>query len=49
MLDSFPGKNLVLINLGGTVVVLPITFTVDGKLRIAIASGNSMFVFGLRD
>ena len=49
VLDSFPGKNLVLINLGGTVVVLPITFTVDGKLRIAIASGNSMFVFGLRD
>ena len=49
VLDSFPGKNLVLINLGGTVVVLPITFPVGGKLRIAIASGNSMFVFGLRD
>jgi alcohol dehydrogenase (cytochrome c) len=49
VLDSFTGKNLVAINLGGIAVASPITFTAGGKQRIAISCGNSMFVFGLRE
>ncbi len=49
VLDSFTGKNLISMNLGGTVAASPITFTAGGKQRIAISSGNSMFVFGLRE
>ena len=49
VLDSFTGKNLRSINLGANVVSSPITFTAAGKQRIAIASGNSIFVFGLRE
>lgn len=49
VLDSFTGKNLRSLNLGANVVASPITFTAAGKQRVAIASGNSIFVFGLRD
>ncbi len=49
VLDAFTGKKLLSLNLGGTVGASPITFTAGGKQRIAIASGNSMFVFGLRE
>lgn len=49
VLDSFSGKNLRSLNLGANVVASPITFTAAGKQRVAIASGNSIFVFGLRD
>ena len=49
VLDSFTGKNLRSINLGANVVASPITFTAAGKQRVAIASGNSIFVFGLRE
>ncbi len=49
VLDAFTGKSLLSVNLGGTVGASPITFTAGGKQRIAIASGNSMFVFGLRE
>ena len=49
VLDSFSGKNLMSLNLGGTVAASPITFTADGEQRIAAVAGNSLFVFGLRD
>lgn len=49
VLDSFTGKNLRSLNLGANVVASPITFTAAGKQRVAIASGNSIFVFGLRE
>ncbi len=49
VLDAFSGQNLLSVNLGGTVGASPITFTAGGKQRIAIASGNSLFVFGLRE
>ena len=49
VLDVFTGKNLRSINLGGKIAASPITFTAAGKQRIAVSSGNAMFVFGLRD
>ncbi|MDE0127021.1 MAG: PQQ-dependent dehydrogenase, methanol/ethanol family [Bryobacterales bacterium] len=49
VLDSFTGKNILTINLGGIVAASPITFTAGGKQRIAVSSGNAMFVFGLRE
>ena len=49
VLDSFNGKNLRTLNLGGIMAASPITFTAGGKQLVAIASGNSMFVFGLRE
>ena len=49
VLDSFTGKNLMSLNLGGTVAASPITFTAGGEQRIAAVAGNSLFVFGLRD
>ena len=49
VLDSFTGKNLLSVNLGGIAVASPMTFNAGGKQRIAICAGNSMFVFGLRE
>ena len=49
VLDSFTGRNLFRRNLGGLIAASPITFTAGGKQRIAITSGNAMFVFGLRE
>ena len=49
VLDAFTGNNLVSLNLGGRMASSPITFLADGKQRIAVAAGNSMFVFGLRE
>jgi alcohol dehydrogenase (cytochrome c) len=36
-------------NLGGEIVAGPITFEVDGKQYITIASGNGLFAYGLRE
>ena len=49
VLDSFTGESLLSVNLGGIVAASPITFTAGGEQRIAVSSGNSMFVFGLRE
>ncbi len=49
VLDSFTGKNLVSLNLGGRIASSPITFTAQGKQYLAVTSGNAMFVFGLRE
>ena len=48
VLDSFTGRNLVSLNLGGRIASSPITFTAQGKQYLAVTSGNAMFVFGLR-
>jgi alcohol dehydrogenase (cytochrome c) len=36
-------------NLGGEIIAGPISFEVDGKQYVTIASGNSLFAFGLRE
>ena len=48
VLDSFTGKKLLSLNLGGKIASSPITFTAQGKQYLAVTSGNAMFVFGLR-
>ena len=49
VLDSFTGKNLASLNLGGRIASSPISFTAQGKQYLAVTSGNAMFVFGLRE
>jgi hypothetical protein len=34
---------------GGEIVAGPVTFQVDGKQYVSVASGNSLFVFALRE
>ncbi len=48
VLDSFTGKKLLSLNLGGKIANSPITFTAQGRQYLAVTSGNAMFVFGLR-
>ena len=43
------GTLLWKVNLGGEIVAGPITYQVDGKQYIAIAGGNGLFAFGLRE
>jgi alcohol dehydrogenase (cytochrome c) len=47
--DATDGTLLWKATLGGQIVNGPITFEVDGQQFVAAASGNSMFVFGLRN
>ncbi len=47
VLDSFTGKNLLTLNLGGRMASSPITFTANDEQYIALNAGSSMFVFGL--
>jgi hypothetical protein len=35
--------------LGGQVAQGPMTYAVNGKQYVAVAAGNGMFVFGLRE
>ncbi len=48
-LDVFTGKLLWRVNLGSRMTNSPITYMVDGKQHVAVGSGHSLFVFGLRD
>jgi len=48
-LDAKSGTLLWKQNLGGEIVAGPISFLVDGKQYITIASGNSLFAFALRE
>ncbi len=48
-LDARSGVLLWKQNLGGEIIAGPISFQVDGKQFITIASGNSLFAFGLRE
>jgi len=47
-LDARDGSVLWHLLLGGQVTMSPITYAVDGKQYVAIAAGNSLYVFGLR-
>ena len=48
-LDAREGELLWKTTLGGMIANGPISYGVDGKQYIAVASGNGMFVFALRD
>jgi alcohol dehydrogenase (cytochrome c) len=47
-LDARSGKVLWKSSLGGSISNGPITYAVDGHQFVAVAAGNSLFVFGLR-
>ena len=36
-------------NLGGQIVMAPVTFQVEGKQYVSVIAGSAMFTFGLRD
>ena len=46
-LDAITGKPLWDFQTGGGMSSNPISFLIDGKQRVAIAAGRSIFVFGL--
>ena len=46
-LDAKTGKQLWYLNLGGPVRASPMTYATKGRQRVAIASRNGLFVFGL--
>jgi len=48
-LDAKTGSLLWKQNLGGEIIAGPITYLVDGKQYVSIASGNSLFTFALRE
>jgi alcohol dehydrogenase (cytochrome c) len=48
-LDARTGTVLWKVALGGQIVNGPITYAIEGKQYVAVISGNSLFVFGLRD
>ena len=48
-LDARTGVLLWKQNLGGEIIAGPISFQVDGKQYITIASGNSLFAYALRE
>jgi alcohol dehydrogenase (cytochrome c) len=48
-MDARTGAVLWKASLGATIAQGPMTYAVDGKQYVAIASGSGMFVFGLRN
>lgn len=48
-LDAVTGDLLWRTNLGGDIANGPISYAVDGTQYVAVAAGNGLFVFGLRD
>lgn len=48
-LDARTGAPLWKVQLGGEIASGPMSYQVDGKQYVAIAGGNGLFVFGLRD
>jgi alcohol dehydrogenase (cytochrome c) len=48
-LDARTGALLWKTSLGGQIAAGPITYQVDGKQYVSIASGHALFTFGLRD
>lgn len=49
VLDARDGELLYFKNLGGQIVMAPVTFMVDGIQYVSIISGNSLFTFALKD
>ena len=48
-LDARTGTLLWKQNLGGEIISGPMTYQVDGKQYVTIASGNGLFTFALRE
>ena len=48
-LDAATGEELWHISLGARVHAAPMTFSIDGKQFVTIASGNVVYTFGLKD
>ena len=48
-LDATNGELLWKTTLGGMIANGPIAYGVDGNQFVAVAAGNGLFVFGLRD
>jgi alcohol dehydrogenase (cytochrome c) len=48
-LDARTGTVLWKTNLGGQIVMAPVTFQVDGTQYISVISGSALFTFALRD
>jgi alcohol dehydrogenase (cytochrome c) len=48
-LDARSGELLWKANLGGQIVMAPITFAVDGRQYVTVISGHVMVTFGLRE
>jgi len=47
--DSGSGKLLWRMPTGGTIFASPISYAVDGRQQVAVASGGALFAFGLPD
>ena len=47
VLDAVTGEELWVTHLGGNIVAGPITYLSENKQQVSIASGNSIFTFGL--
>ena len=48
-LDARSGKLLWSKQLGGQIMMSPMTYAVNGKQYVAVNAGNFLFVFGLRE
>ena len=48
-LDARNGSLLWKSNLGGQIAAGPMTYEMNGKQYVAIASGHSLYAFGLRE
>lgn len=48
-LDARTGELLWKASLGGQIVMAPVTYLVNGRQHVAVISGNTLVVFGLRD
>ena len=47
-LDAKTGKELWKANLGGSIVMAPITYQIDGKQYVSVISGHTLVTFALR-
>jgi alcohol dehydrogenase (cytochrome c) len=48
-LDARDGKELWKANLGGQIVMAPITYQIDGKQYVSVISGHTLVTFALRE
>jgi alcohol dehydrogenase (cytochrome c) len=48
-LDAKTGKQLWKANLGGSIVMAPITYQIEGKQYVSVISGHTLVTFGLRN
>ena len=48
-LDAKTGKELWKANLGGSIVMAPITYRIDGKQYVSVISGHTLVTFALRE